>query len=433
MKQIAGDVELKISRLLPSGEGVGDLELKEVRVRNALPGEKVRAHILKKRKGIRYADGLLLENPASIRQKSPCDYFPRCGGCSMLHLSESAEIALKEGKLSSDLSLNDVSFEQTQRSVSANRLGYRRKARLGVKCLGGSILVGFRESYSSRVARIEHCKILTVRLSDLIVGLKRVISSCSVKEKIPQIEVAEGDSGIAIIVRHLVPLSDPDIDQWAEFSESENVAVFFQAKGYDSLVRLRSKFLSEKLSYSLEEYGVTLDFRPELFTQVNSAINLELIRTALCFFGDLQGTTILDFFSGIGNFSLPLARRGARVLGFELSEGSVEMATLNAKKNKLLTRVEFEVADLYKTAPRKHIESDGILLDPPRSGAGPYLPQWIDQSECKKLVYISCNSESFARDAKVIVDKGFESSKIGLFNMFPGTSHFETVSLFTRK
>ena len=351
----------------------------------------------------------------------------------MLHMRPAAEIELKQKKLLSDLSKNEIVFAEILKPVTKNFLGYRRKARLGVKCLGDQVLVGFRESFSSRVARIDRCQILTPRLSSLICQLQELISRCSVKNHIPQVELAEGDDGIALIVRHLKELSDCDLALWQDFSERMRVSVFCQSAGYDSLILLGTKTSRAYLSYMLTDYGVSLEFSPEQFIQVNSEINAELIRTVLCFLGDLKGKVIQDFFSGIGNFSLPLARSGATVFGYELSTGSVDMALQNAVTNRLEDRVTFAAVDLYKDLPGFACNPDAILIDPPRSGAGDYLSHWSKVASCKKVVYVSCNSESFARDAKIISNQGFKPMQMALFNMFPGTAHFETVSLFVRE
>ena len=425
-------VELEIEKLLPNGEGLSSIDTKPIQVRNALPGESVSARILKKRKGIKYSDAIEIKTSSEVRKEPSCQYFPRCGGCSMLHMQPDAEIELKQRKLLSDLRENEIVFAEILKPVAKNFLGYRRKARLGVKCLGDQVLVGFRESFSSRVARSDHCQILTPRLSSLIRQLQELISLCSVKNHIPQVELAEGDDGIALIVRHLKDFSDSDLALWQGFSEKMRVSVFCQSAGYDSLILLKTKTSGAHLSYMLPEYGVSLDFLPEQFIQVNSEINAELIRTALCFLGDLKGKVIQDFFSGIGNFSLPLARSGATVFGYELSTGSVDMASKNAVTNRLEDRVTFAAIDLYKDFPGFTCDPDAILIDPPRSGAGDYLSNWLEVASCKKVVYVSCNSESFSRDAKIINSQGFRSKQIALFNMFPGTAHFETVSLFVR-
>jgi len=433
MKTKNNVVELEISELLPNGEGLCQKDSQRIQVRNALPGESVSARILKKRKGVKYSDGVEIKNASSARMESSCSYFPRCGGCSMLHMKPAIEIELKQNKLLSDLHENGIVFDDVLKPNTKNVLGYRRKARLGVKCLGDTVLVGFRESFSSRVARIDHCEILSPRLSSLIVELKEVISRCSIRNHIPQIELAEGDDGIALIVRHLEELSNADLLLWQELSENTSASVFFQSAGYDSLILLDSKSSKANLSYSLLEHGVFLEFLPEQFIQVNHQINLELIRTALCFFGDLRGKVIQDYFSGIGNFSLPLARNGAHVFGYELSSSSVDMALRNTLTNQLKSRATFSVVDLYKDLPEVTSYPDYILIDPPRSGAGPNLSRWLEPASCQKLVYISCNSESFARDARIINNQGFKSQQIALFNMFPGTAHFEIVSLFIRE
>ena len=433
MKPVNKEVVLDISGLLPNGEGVAEINARRVQVRNALPGEVVSARILKKKKGIKYADAIEVVRSSQDRTDIACKSYPRCGGCSMLHMLPSKEVELKSKKLDMDLKNRGIVFEETLDPVVNNFLHYRRKARLGVKCLGDTVLVGFRESFSSRVARIDACKILTCELSNLIPILKETISRCSIKQFIPQIEVAEGDLGRAIIVRHLRSFTELDLTIWRRFSEKHRVTVYFQPGGYDSLVLLTTGTSECVLNYSLQEQGVSIWFQPEQFIQVNSTMNEDLVRTVLCFFGDLRNKCIDELFCGIGNFSLPLARGGASVHGFELSKDSVEMASTNAKKNGLSDRAHFSALDLYQELPTEKRLCGGLLLDPPRSGAGPHFSNWLNSKSCEKIVYVSCNSESLASDSETIVSKGFKPKKIALFNMFPGTSHFETIALYTKE
>ena len=433
MKPVNKEIVLDISDLLPNGEGVAEINARRVQVRNALPREVVRARILKKKKGIKYADAIEVVRSSQDRTDIACKSYPRCGGCSMLHMLPSKEVELKSKKLNMDLKSRGIVFEETLDPVVNNFLHYRRKARLGVKCLGDTVLVGFRESFSSRVARIDACKILTYELSNLIPILKETISQCSIKQFIPQIEVAEGDLGRAIIVRHLRRLTELDLTIWRRFSEKQQVSVYLQSAGYDSMILLKTNTSESLLGYSLEEQGIFVRFKPEQFIQVNSKINEDLVRTALCFFGDLKNKLIDDYFCGIGNFSLPLAREGASVRGFELSEDAVGMASINARNNGLSHRAQFFALDLYEKSPAENRSCDGLLLDPPRSGAGPHFSKWLDAESCEKIVYVSCNSESLANDSETIIKKGFQPKKIALFNMFPGTSHFETIALFVRE
>ena len=253
MKPVNKEVVLDISDLLPNGEGVAEINARQVQVRNALPGEVVSARILKKKKGIKYADAIEVVRSSQDRTDIACKSYPRCGGCSMLHMLPSKEVELKSKKLNMDLKSRGIVFEETLDPVVNNFLHYRRKARLGVKCLGDTVLVGFRESFSSRVARIDACKILTYELSNLIPILKETISQCSIKQFIPQIEVAEGDLGRAIIVRHLRSFTELDLTIWRRFSERQQVSVYLQSAGYDSMILLKTNTSDSLLGYSLED------------------------------------------------------------------------------------------------------------------------------------------------------------------------------------
>jgi len=422
-----------------SAEGLGEAEVngRPLRIRNALPGEQVTARILKRRKGVRFAEcaaDVAVEHAHPDRRAPACGYFPRCGGCNLHHLAYPAQLALKQQQLAEALEANQVTARVWNVPQSTTRLGYRRKARLGVRQLGEQVLVGFRESFSNRVAKVDACVALTPRLCALIQPLKGLLPQLSVAHRIPQIEVAQGDDACALIIRHLEPFSAEDLSLWRTFERTHNVQVLLQSAGYDSLVTLHGGPVNP-LGYQLPQWGVFMTFMPHQFTQVNLEMNKALIRHALACFGDLNGRRVLDLFCGIGNFSLPLARAGARVVGVEAAPDAVDMATKNAQLNQLQSTVEFKVTDLYNPAA-DHSELlagfDALLLDPPRSGAGEHLPVWLDGFNGAQVVYVSCNPASFAKDAAVLVQHGFKLDKVGIFDMFPHTAHVETVGYFVR-
>ena len=236
MKKGPIEQDLLVESLDKSGNGVGFLAEKKVLIRNALAGELATARILKRKRGIRFAEGIRIQNPAAIRKDSPCKSFPRCGGCGLHHMTTSFQMEFKKKLLADALKSFGVSPHHWMESVASGCLGYRRKARLGVRYVGSEVLVGFRESFSNRVARIEECLTLDPRASQLIKPLKSLIAEVSIPNQIPQIEVACGDEGVSLIVRHLADWSGEDLVRWAEFSDTFNIEVLFQSKGYDSLV-----------------------------------------------------------------------------------------------------------------------------------------------------------------------------------------------------
>ncbi len=428
-------VTVEVSALTAEGLGQAEHAERMLHIRNALPGERVSARILKRRTGIRFAEcasDMPIDNSHVDRRPPACRYFPRCGGCNLHHLAYPAQLELKQQQLADALAVHRIEPRHWRVPHSTARLGYRRKARLGVRQLGEQVLVGFRESFSNRVAKIDACVTLHPRLSALISPLKALLPQLSVAHKIPQIEVAAGDATVALIVRHLESFSADDLVLWREFEQRHQLQLLLQSAGYDSLATLQGDPI-KPLSYQLPDWGVLMQFMPQQFTQVNLAMNQSLIRHALAYFGDLRGLRVLDLFCGIGNFSLPLARRGAQATGIEASLEAVQQANNNARLNQLQSLLEFRAADLYNADIAHNsllVGYDALLLDPPRSGAGEYLPQWLGGFTGKQVVYVSCNPVSFAKDAAVLQEFGFDLSSVGIFDMFPHTAHVETVGHF---
>lgn len=448
------EIEIEISTLSEQGAGGGMHNERPVWVRNALPGETVRARILKRRGGQRFADGQPLENFSTDRVPSPCPYFPRCGGCATHHIAPAVQLAHKQKQLADQLVAEGIAPNSWREPVALLRLGYRRKARMGVRVVGESVLVGFRESFSNRVARIDACLTLTPELSKLINPLKACIAKMSDSKTIPQIELAQGDSGCAVIVRHLQPLTDADIALWQGFEVACRVEVLMQSKGYDTLSPIsKNRQQMSLLHYQIPEYGLTVGFYPHHFTQVNAPMNRELVRTVMGYLGNVRGRVVVDMFCGIGNFTLPLARAGALAVGIEASDEAVEMAKENARVNGVDHASAFYAEDLYgeggalfpaadqKTRTTSSINArfehfsqspDALILDPPRSGAGPNLEGWAGMPSLKQIVYVSCNPVTFAEDAKRLEAKGYVLDQVGVYDMFPGTSHVETIGNFVR-
>ena len=429
------DVDVTITDINPEGLGQSQVNERPLLVRNALPGEQVSARILKKRKGVRFADGYLQGSPNPERIVSACTAFPRCGGCNLHHLSYPAQLSLKQSQLERALVEHQVQPRQWRAPVSAQKSGYRTKARLGVRQLGDQVLVGFRESFSNRVARLHECLTLTPRLSSLLLPLRQMIAQLSQPNQIPQIELAQGDDGVSVIVRHLYELTAADMDQLAVFQRATRTDVVLQSAGYDTLRGLaHGQEKPAPRTYQLPRHGLTMHFQPHQFTQVNMAVN-QLLIDAVCAYLTPRPKRLVDLFCGIGNFSLPLARKGVQVLGVEAVESAVEQARLNAQFNGV--PCAFDVADLYSAdISAELIEAvagaDALLLDPPRSGAGPQLARWLEVFHGGHIVYVSCNPKSFAEDAAALQNAGFVLQEVGVFDMFPYTAHIETLGYFVR-
>ena len=485
-------VELRITGLDADGRGLGEIDGRPIRVKNALPGERVRARMLRRRRGEWWGetDAVLEASPA--RHAAPCPIFPRCGGCAAQHLAGAAQLAAKQARLLEMLNAVGVQVGRLRPPVAGPSYHYRTKARLGVRLVGDAPLIGFREHLSNRVARMDDCLVLTPRLGRLIAPLKALVNGLSVRDAVPQIELAAGDEGCALVMRHLRPLLASDVDALRQFAHQFGVALLTQAGGPETatliapqsgLISPQSGPISPKsgsstpqsgsstpqsgsstpqsalasaqssqissqaglvtqprglmtrpsqklpLGYAIPAFGVYLNFNPSDFTQVNLMLNRRLVADVVQSLGPPCGLTA-DLFCGIGNFSLPLARRGHRVLGLEGDAGCIDRAKGNAALNGLSGRCEFSVADLYK-APQLPPQLGAVLVDPPRSGLGSDLVEALS-ARTDRLAYVSCNPDTFARDARQLVDYGFNLTQAAVYDLFPQTAHIETFGLFQR-
>ena len=367
---------------------------------------------------------------ATSRRAAACGYFPRCGGCALQHLDYPSQLELKHRVCSTNSESVGCSPERISDPVSGPRLHYRAKARLGVRVVDGEVLVGYRESYSGRVVRMTDCPTLIPAFSRLIEPVQELIANLSRPDAIPQVEFAAGDRDRAMILRHLSPLNAADRRHLQIFADHHQLRCELQSAGYDSIEAISPG--ESLLGYANPDYGLYFEFPPWAFTQINRALNRVLVRTALLSLAPERNARVLDLFCGIGNFSLPLVRRGVTVRGYESSAQAVEYATHNARINGLESRCEFVETDLYHRAGRELDEAEYLLMDPPRSGAGPNLCRWLNNDRIRRAVYISCDPKSFAADARVFVSSGFVLEQAGVFDMFPHTAHVETLGIFRR-
>jgi 23S rRNA (uracil1939-C5)-methyltransferase len=342
------------------------------------------------------------------------------------------QLRFKQSGLLALLEKQGVEPARVEAPVHGPITGYRHKARLGVRCIGDEVLVGFRESFSSRVRRMDECLNLAPRLSALMVPLKAAISRLSIRERVPQIEVASGDEGVAVVVRHLEPLVGSDADVLIDMAETTDVRLYSQPGGYDSVRRLYPQSGSDLLSYSLEAFGLNLLFHPMEFTQVNPYVNRLLVQAALVNAGGLSGKRLIDLFCGIGNFSLAFARYGAQVRGYEGDISLTRRAKENAHRNGVSAQCEFYAKDLYDRDASEVGDADILVLDPPRSGAGDNLRTWA-AGDVETVVYVSCKPETFATDARILHERGYRLERVGIYDMFPQTSHVETLGVFRRQ
>ena len=428
-------LETDITGLTHDGRGVAHVNGKAVFVSGALAGERVRMRFTGKH---RHYDEAAVEEVLSAspdRVLPRCAHFGVCGGCALQHLAPAAQIAAKQRVLLENLErIGKVSPREVLPALTASPWGYRRKGRLSVKFVEkkGRVLVGFRESNGRYVADINSCDVLHPAVGTRITEISALIETLDAKRDIPQIEIAAGDDLVALVFRHLQPLSARDVAALTAFAQGTQLAIFLQPGGIDSVAPLWPT--DTQLSFRLPKFDVELDFRPLDFIQVNSMLNRSMIDHALALLDPQPTDRVLDLFCGLGNFTLPLARRAAQVTGVEGEVGLVRRAGENAQRNGL-ANAQFFAADLaadQRDAPWAKADYELLLLDPPRSGAEALL-EYLPRKSARRIVYVSCHPASLARDAGVLVNRhGFALTHAGVMDMFPHTAHVESIAAFQR-
>lgn len=427
-----------IESLDHEARGITRLEGKRVFVDGALPGETVEYASFRRKPNYELAHLVGVHSTSVARVVPRCKHFGVCGGCAMQHLDDAAQVAVKQRILEDSLwHVGRVRPGQILPPIFGEPWAYRHRARLGVRKVPsrGGVLIGFHERRSSYIADIRSCAVLPPHVSDLLLPLRELIDALSIADRVPQVEVAVGEACTALLLRILEPLSARDEDLLREFADRHQVAFYLQPKGPDSSYRLYP-LPGSRLSYTLPEFGLELDFNPNDFTQVNHAVNRVLVRRALILLGAKPGERVADLFCGLGNFTLPIARSGATVLGIEGSPALAERGRQSAVANGLADKVEFIVANLFESTPAS-IEAfghvDKMLIDPPREGAIEVAKALGDDSP-RRIVYVSCNPATLARDAEVLVRvKGYDFTAAGVVNMFPHTGHVESIAVFDKQ
>ncbi len=443
---------LKVESLDLEAQGVAhDAQGKVVFIEGALPGETVQVHVNRRKNQWEQATLTALQRESAQRVRPACPHFGlhagACGGCKMQHLHSSAQVAIKQRALEDSLwHLGKVRAEMMLRPIEGPAWGYRDRARLSVRFVAkkGTVLVGFHERKSSFVADMHSCAVLPPRVSALLLPLRSLLMSMQARERIPQIEVAVGDRVLALVLRHLEPLSSDDQQRLRAFGSEHDVQWWLQPKGPETVQRLDEG--DDELAYTLAEYRTTMPFRPTDFTQVNRHINNVLVGRALRLLGVAADERVIDWFCGLGNFTLPLATQAREVLGIEGSQVLVQRAAANALRNGLGAKTRFEARNLFDLSAAQ-LAGDGYaekwLVDPPREGAfalakavveldsAPGLaPHWVPP---RRIVYVSCNPATLARDAGLLVHQaGYRCSAAGVVNMFPHTAHVESLVVFER-
>ncbi len=430
---------------------------KVVFIEGALPGEQVQATIARRKNQWEQGTMVALRRESTLRVRPLCPHFGlhfgACGGCKMQHLEPAAQVAVKQRALEDGLwHLSRVRPATILRPIQGPSWGYRHRARLSVRWVHKrqQVLVGFHERKSRYVADMQSCAVLPPAVSALLLPLRELIGTMEARETLPQIELAIGDKEradegdgqalqIALALRHLKPLSTADLDRLHAFGVRHGVQWWLQAKGPETVLPLDP---DAELAYRLPAFGIEMPFRPTDFTQVNAAINRVLVGRAISLLAPQPHESVIDWFCGLGNFTLPLATRCAQVLGVEGSHTLVERARANARHNRLDGRARFEMRDLFAIEPaalKAMPRADMWLIDPPREGAlalvralaelaadeGSELP--------RRIVYVSCNPATLARDAGLLVHQaGYRCEAAGVVNMFPHTAHVESIAVFER-
>ena len=425
---------VRIEAMSHEGRGIAHIDGKTVFVFGALEGEEVRIQIRKTNRNYDEAITLDVIEASGLRIKPKCDAFEVCGGCSLQHLHNDEQIEFKQRTLLEMMHHAGIEIGQVIPPLRSQPWGYRRKARLGVKFVRKKdrVLVGFRERNTPFLADMESCEVLIPEVGHRLQDLAVLIESLDARETIPQIELASDDSNSAWVFRHLKPLSNGDRDKLVDFASENNVWIQLQPGGPDSITNLYPE--QQSLYFSpLQNENITIRFDPVDFTQVNADINQQMVAQALHYLDLNKTDRVLDLFCGLGNFTLPIARRCAKVIGVEGDEPMVRRAKQNAT-TQAIDNSEYFVADLSHPdtdATWMRQQYDKILLDPPRLGAQE-IARLISRFSAMTIVYISCQPTSLVRDSKIICENGYRLTRLGVMDMFPQTAHVESMAVFER-
>ncbi|WP_133510482.1 23S rRNA (uracil(1939)-C(5))-methyltransferase RlmD [Candidatus Thiosymbion oneisti] len=426
---------VEIASLTPEGRGLAQVDGKSVFLHGALPGERVRFRYTRLRKD--RAEGTVEEvlRAAPERVPTPCPHADICGGCSLQHLDPAAQIRWKQEMLERVLAeTGQVRPERRLPPLIAAPWGYRRKARLGVRYVAkkGRTLVGFRERGTSYIADLRRCDILHPTVGERIEAIAKLLDGLSIRQRIPQIEMAMGEGPCVLVLRVLEPPSARDVARLTDFGETCGLHFYVQAGGAETIRPLLGQGVD--LYYDLPGADVRLYFQPTDFTQVNPGLNRMMVEQALVLLAPRSDERILDLFCGLGNFTLPIARRAAEVLGVEGDPGLVARARTNAEHNGI-TNARFVAADLYARSDPQPWASQRFhkaLLDPPRSGALQVL-ELLPAIGVGRILYVSCYPATLARDADRLVNGlGYRLRAVGMLDMFPHTAHLEAMAVFER-
>lgn len=418
---------------LPDGRGVVRSAGKTVFVEAAITGELVDFRVRRRRRRYDEAELVAVASPSPDRVQPRCSVYGRCGGCSLQHLSPAAQLALKQRNLLDNLErIGRLQPEQVLPALRGPAWGYRRKARLAARLVAakGRVLVGFRERHQPFVTDCLRCETLHPRVGERLGELSALLGSLSIADRIPQLEVAVGDQVAVLALRTLAPPADADIEQLRDWQAASGLRIYLQPGGPQTLAPLPGEPRAQ-LSYRLAEHAVEIAFEPGDFIQVNAALNERLVSQAIELLAAGPRDTVVDLYCGLGNFSLPLARAAGEVVGVELAPEMCRRAAANALRSDI-TNARFVTADLRAADALQGLEAlrpTRVLLDPPRSGAAEVLGL-LGRWRAERIVYVSCHPGTLARDAgRLCSEYGYRLAAAGVLDMFPQTSHVESIAL----
>lgn len=430
---------LKIESLDLEARGIARRDGKVVFVEGALPGERVTTATVRRKPSYEIARVESVLTPSSQRVVPRCPHFGVCGGCAMQHLEPSAQVAIKQRALEDTFwHIGKLRPARMLPPLHGPTWGYRYRARLSVRVVPkkGGVLVGFHERKSSYVADMRECHVLPASVSALLMPLRALIASMSAPDRMPQIEVALGDAVTVLVLRHLLPLTDGDVSLLRAFADEHGVQWWLQSKGPDTVQPLEPGH-ADALAYSMPEFGLRMPYRPTDFTQVNHAINRALVSRALTLLEPQPTDRVADLFCGLGNFTLPLATRAREAVGVEGSKTLTDRAMQAARQHGLQDSTSFATLNLFEVDVewlRGLGHFDRMLIDPPREGAqavAQALSQLSHDERPVRIVYVSCNPATLARDAAIMVHEGgYALRAAGAINMFPHTGHVESIAVF---
>jgi 23S rRNA (uracil1939-C5)-methyltransferase len=443
------DEWLQVESLDLEAQGVAHrADGKVVFIEGALPGERVQVQVHRRKNNWEQGVMTALSHESNQRVMPMCPHFGlhagACGGCKMQHLEPAAQVAVKQRVLEDNLwHLGKVKLERVLRPIEGPSRGYRYRARLSVRHVQkkGAVLVGFHERKSRYVADMTHCPVLPPHVEAMLVPLRDLVMGMDQRDRLPQIELAVGDAVTALVLRHLEPLTPADLQRLREFAQRHGVQWWLQPKGPETVHLLDDA--GPLLAYTLPEYGLTMPFRPTDFTQVNPYINRVLVGRALRLLDVRASDRVIDWFCGLGNFTLALATQARAVLGIEGSATLVQRARDNAALNGLSARTAFDTRNLFEITAAELVAAGPAqrwLVDPPREGAFALAKALADQVQAgaaeswrppSRIVYVSCNPATLARDAGLLVHQaGYRCTQAGVVNMFPHTAHVESMAVF---